>query len=186
MIAGNHDLSIHKAYFSNRENYAHILGIKKSDTDPELITNRARKALCSQSKTKFTYLEDESETVLGGYKIYGSPWQPEFYNWAFNLSRGEECSKMWDKIPLDTDILLTHGPPVGHGDKCRSGHNAGCVDLLARVVDHVKPIFHIFGHIHEGYGATTNGTTTFVNASTCTLSYKPDNPPLVFDLPIRE
>ena len=186
VIAGNHDLSIHKAYFSNRENYAHILGIKKSDTDPELITNRARKALCSQSKNKFTYLEDESETVLGGYKIYGSPWQPEFYNWAFNLSRGEECSKMWDKIPLDTDILLTHGPPVGHGDKCRSGHNAGCVDLLARVVDHVKPIFHIFGHIHEGYGATTNGTTTFVNASTCTLSYKPDNPPLVFDLPIRE
>ena len=93
---------------------------------------------------------------------------------------------MWEKIPLDTDIVITHGPPVGQGDKCSSGHYAGCVDLLARIVDDVKPLFHIFGHIHEGYGATTNGTTTFVNASTCTLSYKPHNPPLVFDLPVKD
>ena len=196
VIAGNHDLTIDKPYFKNKENYSHIVrnprilslgddDDKMASTKHEMISDRARKTLCEASNTNFTYLEDESVTVLGGYKIYGSPWQPEFYNWAFNLKRGEECFKMWEKIPLDTDILITHGPPIGHGDKCISGHNAGCVDLLARVVDHVKPLFHVFGHIHEGYGATTNGTTTFVNASTCTLSYKPDNSPLVFDLPIR-
>ena len=147
---------------------------------------RARNALCEAPKSKFIYLQDDTVVVPGGYKIYGSPWQPEFYNWAFNLSRGEDCAKMWEKIPVDTDILLTHGPPVGHGDKCKSGHNAGCVDLLARIADHVKPLFHIFGHIHEGYGATTNGSTIFVNASSCTLSYKPSNPPLVFDLPAKD
>lgn len=34
-----------------------------------------------------------------------------------------------------------------------------------------------------GYGVTTNGETVFVNASTCTLRYKPTNPALVFDVP---
>jgi len=33
------------------------------------------------------YLFD-SEVVIDGVKFYGSPWQPEFYDWAFNLPRG--------------------------------------------------------------------------------------------------
>ena len=47
------------------------------------------------------------------------------------------------------------------------------------------PGFRIAGHIHEGYGATTNGTTTFIQASTCTHDYKPTNPPILFDLPYK-
>ena len=66
-----------------------------------------------------------------------------------------------------------------------SRQRAGCLDLLDTVTRRVRPAYHVFGHIHEGYGATTNGTTTFVNASTCTVRYQPDNPPLVFDLPAR-
>ena len=59
-----------------------------------------------------------------------------------------------------------------------------CVPLhVVCVWPQVRPALHIFGHIHEGYGATTNGRTTFANASTCTVNYQPDNPPLVFDLP---
>ena len=191
VIAGNHDLTIDTEYFKNPKNYEHILGNKNTSGDNiqnkrEKNAEKGRKALCEAPKSKFTYLEDESETVIGGYKIYGSPWQPEFFNWAFNLRRGEDCAKMWEKIPNDTDILITHGPPVGHGDKCKSGHYAGCVDLLARITDHVNPLFHVFGHIHEGYGATTNGSTVFVNASTCTFAYQPTNPPLVFDLPAKD
>jgi hypothetical protein len=29
----------------------------------------------------------------------------------------------------------------------------------------------------------TDGTTTFVNASACTVNFQPMNPPIVFDLP---
>jgi len=64
-----------------------------------------------------------------------------------------------------------------------NGQRGGCVDLLSEVTERVAPLYHIFGHIHESYGATTNGTTTFVNASTCTHSYRPDNAPVVIDLP---
>ncbi len=44
---------------------------------------------------------------LYGLKIYGSPWQPEFGGWAFNVKRGEEILKKWNKIPTDTNILIS-------------------------------------------------------------------------------
>jgi len=60
-----------------------------------------------------TYLED-SGTVINGIRIWGSPWQPWFCDWAFNVERGE-LMKYWKLIPTDTDVLMTHGPPIGHG-----------------------------------------------------------------------
>lgn len=35
----------------------------------------------------------------------------------------------------------------------------------------------------SGYGMMTDGTTTFVNASACTVNFLPMNPPIVIDLP---
>lgn len=65
------------------------------------------------------------------------------------------------------------------------GNLAGCPMLTKEVLNRVKPLYHIFGHIHEGYGTLKKDKTTFVNASTCTLTYEPTNPPIVFDLPKR-
>lgn len=71
---------------------------------------------------------------------HSSPWQPEFYDWAYNLPRGEPCAAKWRAIPDGVDILLTHGPPLGHGDLCKPGqHRAGCVDLLQQVQTRIKP-----------------------------------------------
>ncbi|KAF6209834.1 hypothetical protein GE061_015586 [Apolygus lucorum] len=135
--------------------------------------------------TNCIYLQDELVEILG-LKIYGSPWQPIYGGWAFNIPRGEECLKKWDMIPDQVDILVTHGPPIGHGDLARSGVRAGCVELLSVVQKRVKPKYHVFGHIHEGYGITTDGSTIFVNASTCNVSYQPVNPPIVFDMVLPE
>lgn len=128
------------------------------------------------------YLEDTGVEVLG-VRLWGSPWQPEFGNWAFNIKRGE-CHKKWSLIPENTDILLTHGPPLGHGDWLKSGNGArsGCVELLNDVQSRVKPAAHVFGHIHEAAGVTTDGQTLYVNASTCTAKYEPTNPPVVLDI----
>ena len=62
------------------------------------------------------YLED-SGLEAGGVRFWGSPWQPAYNNWAFNLPRGEPLAAKWALIPEDTDVLITHGPPHGHGDK---------------------------------------------------------------------
>ena len=70
---------------------------------------------------------------------------------------------------------------VGIGDKSSGGQHGGCVDLLNTVLHRVKPKFHVFGHIHEGYGMYTDGTTTFINASSVDR-YRPRNQPIVFDI----
>ena len=113
--------------------------------------------------TTAVYLEDNSVT-LGGLTVYGSPWQPWFGGWAFNLPRGPELAAVWAKIPDRTDILITHGPPAGILDRTHRGDNVGCADLLARVLE-VRPRLHVFGHIHEAAGLLDLDGTTFVNAS---------------------
>lgn len=127
------------------------------------------------------YLQDEAVTVEG-LRIYGSPWQPWFFDWAFNWPRGESMKPKWELIPEGIDILITHGPPLGHGDLCNSGTRAGCPDLL-EAIRRVRPRYHLFGHIHEGYGTTQEGATTCVNASNCDFDYKPIQPPIVIDWP---
>lgn len=131
----------------------------------------------------WTYLHD-NEVVIDGLKFYGSPWQPEFCNWAFNLPRGERLARVWDNIPLDTDVLITHGPPHGILDfTCYDKLHVGCEELLPRVMK-IKPMLHLFGHIHETHGVHIENGTTYVNASICTLKYAPTNKPIVFDFDV--
>ena len=48
----------------------------------------------------------------------------------------------------------------------------------------MRPRVHVFGHVHEGYGATSDGSTDFINASTCTFSYQPTNTTVVMYVPL--
>jgi predicted phosphodiesterase len=129
-----------------------------------------------------TYLLDQAATVCG-LRFYGSPWQPEFLSWAFNLPRGEPLRQVWSKIPDGIDVLVTHGPPFGILDRTVGGLYVGCEELRA-AIDRVRPRLHVFGHIHEGAGTHVEGGALFVNASNCTVSYQPTNPPIVVDLPL--
>ncbi len=132
-----------------------------------------------------TYLEDQ-KIEIEGLKIYGSPWQPLFHHWAFNLERGTPLKEKWDLIPTDTDILLTHGPPFKVLDKVYDGRGVGCEELIKRVAE-VKPLIHAFGHIHEAYGMAEKKwneqeKTLFLNASSCNLRYHAVNPAWVIDV----
>jgi Icc-related predicted phosphoesterase len=128
-----------------------------------------------------TYLENESFTH-DTIAYYGSPWTPTFGGWAFNMDR-HIIHTIWDDIPDDTDVLITHGPPLGRGDRIHNQSRVGCVNLLQQVQERIKPRLHVFGHIHENQGCSFDGKTLFVNASTCSLSYKPEQPCIVVDLP---
>lgn len=127
---------------------------------------------------KFHVLVD-SEVKLEGIKFYGTPSQPIFYGWAFN-HKEEVRDEKYKLIPEDTNVLITHTPPFNKLDFVRSLH-VGCPLLLA-AVEKVKPKYHIFGHIHEGYGTIDNGNTTFVNCSTCDEYYSPTNEPIVLTI----
>lgn len=128
------------------------------------------------------YLQD-SEVIIEGIKIYGSPWQPWFHNWAFNLQRGKEIEEKWKLIPIDTNILITHGPPYGVGDFVPNGENVGCRDLLDVVATKLPKLeLHVFGHIHYSYGVVYKQNIKFVNASTCTEQYEPINKPILVEI----
>lgn len=127
-----------------------------------------------------TYLEDAGCTV-GGLQVWGSPWQPWFYDWAFNLQRGREIRAKWALIPERVDVLITHGPPMGVLDQVPHQGAVGCEDLLARVLE-VRPRLHIFGHIHEGHGEVERDGIRFVNASICDEAYRATYGPRVVDL----
>ncbi|WP_286592231.1 metallophosphoesterase [Sphingobacterium sp. N143] len=152
-VAGNHDF-----YFE--------------ETD----SNKIRRIIPKE----IIYLND-SGIAINGIKFWGSPITPWFNNWAFNRNRGAEIKKHWDLIPVDTDVLITHGPPFGILDETVYGKRTGCEELLLRVYQ-VKPQYHIFGHIHEDYGSFTKGETSFINASVLDDWYEMKNKPIILNL----
>lgn len=141
--------------------------------------------------TGATYLQDEGVEIpggdggagigIGGLKVWGSPWQPRFFDMAFNMDRGDLIRAIWDRIPADTDVLLTHGPPMGILDRTYRGEQVGCEELAAAVA-RVRPKLHVFGHIHESAGELVKDGVRYVNAAICDLRYQPVLPPIVVDL----
>lgn len=133
---------------------------------------------------KINYLEDDMLLIGEEYermiKVWGTPWQPEFHNWAFNLPRnGDRLKEKWELIPQDIDILITHGPPFGHLDaiKFQPDINLGC-ELLRERIEVIKPKIHVFGHIHTGYGYKFDGNTHYFNAAVLDERYNFTQKPL--------
>lgn len=122
------------------------------------------------------YLNDSGITI-NELKIWGSPIQPWFHDWAFNKKRGAEIKEHWDLIPNDTNILITHGPPYQILDKTIRGENVGCEELLEKILI-VKPNIHVFGHIHEDYGIKESNHVKYINASSLDVKYNLVNPPI--------
>jgi len=116
------------------------------------------------------YLQNSSATI-NGFNIYGSPITPYFLGMAFNKRRGNEIRKEWNKIPENTDILITHGPPIGILD-----NEMGCESLKEKVLI-IKPTLHVFGHIHEHHGTIKEHGTCFVNAALVNSLDPMDNKP---------
>eukprot|EP01130_Rhizamoeba_saxonica_P002642 TRINITY_DN12403_c0_g1_i1.p1 TRINITY_DN12403_c0_g1~~TRINITY_DN12403_c0_g1_i1.p1 ORF type:complete len:158 (-),score=29.86 TRINITY_DN12403_c0_g1_i1:72-545(-) len=135
--------------------------------------------------TECIYLENTG-TIVHGLHIYGTPHTLECGNWAFPLPNSKEARENWELIPEDTDILMTHQPPAGLGDKTRMGSRIGCSDLLNRVRS-INLLVHVFGHVHNSYGYYQDDTSTwFVNASSCNSFRKANNRPIVFDIKLDD
>jgi Icc-related predicted phosphoesterase len=136
---------------------------------------------------KIEYLQDQ-EIVIDGIKFYGSPWQPEFNSWAFNLPRGDRLKLVWEAIPDDVNVLITHCPPHGIGDLVVNSHNhAGCFELLNRIKQLSKNSLKlsVFGHIHSGNGLYTSDElkgVIFCNTAICDERYKPNNSAYEFNI----
>ena len=177
-----HEIREFCKWYNSLDNYTHKVFIAGNhDWGFQINTEKVKEILDFYSD--ITYIEDNE--VLVGEKlvsVYGSPWQPEFYNWAFNLPRnGYELKEKWGNIPNNTDILITHGPAYGYVDKVIGRpENLGC-ELLTDRIKEIKPKIHVCGHIHTGYGYTFDGDTHYINAAVLNESYVYYNKPLTIE-----
>ena len=128
-------------------------------------------------KVRCTFLMDELVEVEG-LKIYGSPWQKRFFDWAFNLDEPELC-EVFNKIP-PCDILITHSPPLGIGDWSFREYTGS--PMLLRKIEDLQPKLHVFGHIHKGYGRYKINNTISANVSLVNEKYTPTNPVMEFEI----
>lgn len=143
--------------------------------------------LHSISNTAKLKILNDSCYTINDLKIVGTPWSVTFGgNWAFNKT-DNDLKKVYENIPEDTDILLSHGPPFGYGDKCPSfmypeiEENVGSIALIECIKQrNIKLV--CFGHIHEGYGVYQRQNTTLINASYVNGQYNPSNPPIVVEV----
>lgn len=157
VIAGNHDRSL--------------------ESDDQVYQRRF-------SSLSFHYLNDSAVTI-GGIRFWGSPITPRFFDWAFMMDEGEPLRKHWAKIPDDTDVLITHGPPFGVMDVVERENgelvHTGCAELLSRVKQ-IQPKIHLFGHIHEGFGQQQIDNTRFYNVCSMNEHYRLQNAPVILEL----
>ncbi|KAJ2924161.1 hypothetical protein H1R20_g12943, partial [Candolleomyces eurysporus] len=150
VIAGNHDLPLHRGWYDNNWKKR---SQKKLDFEPIhewLVGKMAKESgviYLENQAVKFRVAPERRE-----WSVYGSPWQPEFFNWAFNYKR-DEAEGLVSKYE-STDILLTHGPPHQILDQTRGDEMVGCEALAAHITcGRLRPRLHAFGHIHEAHGA---------------------------------
>lgn len=133
----------------------------------------------------------DHEATVAGLRVYGSPWVPAFYRWAFNLPRGgAKLAEVWSRVPEGLDVLVTHTPVFGTLDRTDRGERAGCGRLADRLRQldgaGAGPRFHVHGDIHEAAGVHAPplgavGRTT-VNASVLDASYRHAQTPVVLDV----
>lgn len=157
MVAGNHDRYIQNFSKSFKELLSYY---------PSII-----------------YLED-SAVEIEGIKIYGTPHQKYFYKWAFNNSE-EKLKELFNLIPEDVEILVSHAPSYGVLDWLQSGQRVGEETLKNRIEKLNNLKFHIFGHIHEAYGIAHVGVSpsllyTAINCSIVDEEYRVKNKPITF------
>jgi len=161
-VAGNHDW-----LFENERSWAH-----------QLVAEYSKKY------SKIHYLEDNGVELMN-VNFWGSPVSRPFCDWAFNRPE-EKQAQHWAAIPDDIDVLITHNPPYMIKDFASSGSedHVGSPSLYQEVTNRIKPKIHVFGHIHEQYGISTIGETTFINASSVNERYELVNPPILMGVEI--
>jgi Icc-related predicted phosphoesterase len=124
---------------------------------------------------------------IDGVMFYGTPWV-HMPGWAFHdggKNRFRIAGLATIGIPENTQVLLSHSPPLGILDRCPGGemaYHVGSQDLLRAVRSLPRLKVHAFGHIHEGYGQQQEeGGPLFVNACICTRAYEPTNDPILVE-----
>jgi hypothetical protein len=160
LIAGNHDVLLDEAFLQKYPERRYGQSKTKEDLDWGGVTYLQDSTITLDILVQTTAAAPRPQTRK--ITIHGSPWTPQYSISAFQYPPATGSS-LWDEqlgyhhgdvsqpseaAPLD--ILVTHGPPKLYLDR-RDIYRAGCPYLLCEVA-RIRPLLHVFGHIHVAHG----------------------------------
>lgn len=169
------DILIHCGDFGTKGNYSEAISflnwfvkqpakyklLVPGNHDKRIKTNYELKKLANDYNIKLLM---NNEITIEGYKFYGAHFTCSVKNGVYGTTYDVRESA-WKGIPEDTDILITHMPPHGILDTNQEGEHIGC-DMLTQKVKEIKPMYHLFGHVHEhSYENENDGDTIFINCA---------------------
>ncbi|OJD36326.1 ser thr protein phosphatase family protein [Diplodia corticola] len=149
VVAGNHDVTLDEPFYHQHGASFHNQLPQDSGACIQLL----------KSSATITYLQHEARTIqltdpagpCTRFNVFGSPYSPECGLWGFQYNR-RDGHRVWDAIPLDTDVLITHAPPQFNCDTNSKGLADGC-GALREALMRIRPSLHVCGHRHEGRGS---------------------------------
>lgn len=155
-LQGNHDITLDEGFYTEYGQYFHNQNIQSSKECLELLTESPHITYLAHSSTTVRLKSPDGPKTE--FKVFGSPYSPRHGMWAFyydcpsSPTTLTELPKLWEDIPLDTDVVVTHTPSRTHGDETNERRAGGC-EALRQALWRVRPKLAVCGHIHDGRGA---------------------------------
>lgn len=152
MIPGNHDITLDPAFYAQHGPRFHN---QRNLEDPskciQLLTTASPSIIfLNHSSTTIRLTRPDGPKTT--FKVFGSPYSRFHGVWAFGYE-STDADKLWDQIPPDTDIVVTHTPPYSHCDRWqRDGGVSGGCEGLRQALRRVRPMLAVCGHVHDGRG----------------------------------
>ena len=163
---GNHDWCGQACSF-REDSPAHALS-----TDLQILVDGGTTIPCSDGTT-------------GHVSVRATPWSNKFMRWAF-MKQPSDLEPVYAAIPEGTDILVSHQPPLYHGDRTFNldtgrVENVGSRELLD-AIERVRPRLVVCGHAHGGFGRYEHQGIPIFNVSVVDEAYRLVNAPTVIEL----
>lgn len=142
-----------------------------------------RHAIPDGRPDNLSFIVDQAFTI-NGVKFWFSPWSNLFGAWAYMVDEAGLAAR-YAKIPEDTEVIVSHGPPKNYGDKILWDgqlQNVGSVALAERAAQLPLLRYIITGHIHEAHGHYLMGHVRVLNVSHVDEMYRPKHAPMILEL----
>ncbi|KAH0430486.1 calcineurin-like phosphoesterase [Colletotrichum camelliae] len=161
VIAGNHDLTLDAPFYALHGPHFHNQAPQSPSDCLSLLTSSPSITYLNHASARITLTSPSGPRT--SFSVFGSPYSPRNGLWAFSydappqtqnalLTTAADLPTLWDDIPLDADVVVTHTPPRTHRDESRLRRAAGC-EALRRALWRVRPRLAVCGHVHEARGA---------------------------------
>ncbi|KAJ5654311.1 hypothetical protein N7490_001314 [Penicillium lividum] len=150
VVAGNHDVTLDPEFYARHGQEFHSPQLEDPSQCLKTVTSAAPSVIYLRHRAAVINLtrKDGPNTT---FKVFGSPYSQFEGNWAFGYNSGKDAAALWNQIPPDSDVIVTHTPPRSHCDQKPTGRKIGC-DALRQTLSRIRPPLAICGHVHEGRG----------------------------------